>query len=174
MSKGNGESGGRAAVGGAAGRAAAIAATIIGSVVIAGVGYEVIRRTAKTPIRMWPQKITEAVAMSLAQKVYKNANVIRDNDVIVAKGAAKVGEAMRTEGGELVTPLATGKQIKRALKVVKPTYEELARRIDLKSIKGKATLDELARKQRYRRVRKKFRDVLVVDIEAARRRGKGA
>lgn len=171
MSKGDGSEGGRMSAGGVGGRAAAIAALLVGGTVLTGAGYALIRHTGKGFVKTVPQKLT----VEMVEAAMANAGSIRDSDVLVSTAGTRVAGAMRTEAGELVVPVATGKQIKRSLKLVKPTYEELAARIDLKAAFG--TGGELGRKERDRRYQKKRRvlqrlvPVIVRDLQAQKKRG---
>lgn len=171
MSKGDGDSGGRMAAGGVGGRAAAIASLLVGGAVLAGAGYLLIRHTGKGFVKTAPEMFTEA----MFEAVMANAASIQDGDVLVSTAGTRVAEAMRTEAGELVVPVATGKQIKRSLKLVQPTYEELAGRINLDKVFG--TGGEEGRKERdrryqkIRRIRQRLVPVIVRDLNAQKKRG---
>ena len=160
MSKGDGEGGGRLSAGGVGGRAAGVAGMLAGGVVISGVGYLVVRHTGKGFVKLDPTKLTPQMAAAAVE----NAGKIAATDVLASTAKARVANAMRTEGGQLVTPVASGKQLKRALKLAEPTvgkYEELARKINLANVKGTGGREGRNLKARQRRIRGKLQEVLI-------------
>lgn len=138
MGKGNGEGGGALGAGGVASRSAAIAGTLLGTAIVAGAGFAMIRRAAAGRVSVNPGALTPA----MAAHVLNDVGAMRNSDVLVSTMPAKgLAKAMRLPGspvggirqasagshpaiaasigrlakGGTVTPVATGKQLKRAV-----------------------------------------------------------
>lgn len=168
MSKGDGSEGGRMAAGGVAGRAAAIAAVLAGGAVLTGVGFLLVRHVGGQFIKTAPSKFTEQMLEVLLSAGMAS---ILDKDVLVSTAGTRVGEAMRNEAGELVVPVATGKQLKKALKLVKPTYEQLAERINMSKAFGTGGRAGRNKYERLRRLRKRLVPVIVRNLNEQKKRG---
>lgn len=167
MSKGDGPAAGAAGAGGVAGRAGAIASLLVGVTLLAGGGYALIRQEGLQRLKVVP-RVTWEMAKALFKRGVENIDA---KDVLVSTAKATAGQGAMRHDGKLVTPIATGTQLKRAMKAVKPSYEQLAERIRLDRVKGSGGREGKNRKARQARLRQKFIEVFVQELQKIRRRG---